>query len=163
MLSEQQVAEVAEMYQGEVYGEAFYCALLHHFTTPVQQHLIATLLQLETENKARLRQIVFEHGGDVVESDASREDARDFIRQVEDMSWTDATAYMVAASVEFQDRYREIVKTVPETMKPVVNYMIEHEDLIIAAMRLASEGEDEKAIDLVSDQLMLPLTRPVAS
>lgn len=163
MLSEEQVREVAEMYQGEVYGEAFYCALLQHFDSPVQKHLIATLLQLETENKARLRQIVFENGGDVIESDASRDDARDFIRQVEHMSWTDATAYMVAASVEFQDRYREIVKTVPDALKPVVNYMIEHEDLIIAAMRLASEGEDEKAIDLVSEQLMLPLVKPAAA
>ncbi|MEM7123827.1 MAG: hypothetical protein AAF563_21300 [Pseudomonadota bacterium] len=125
--------------------------------------MIGSLLQLETENKARLRQIVFEHGGDIVESDASRDDARDSIRQVEHMSWTDATAYMVAASVEFQDRYREIVKTAPDVFKPVLNYMIEHEDLIIEAMRLASEGEDEKAIDLVAEQLMLPLPKPAAA
>ena len=162
MLTEQQVGEVAEMYQGEVYGEAFYCALLPLFREPLQQHLIATLLQLETENKARLRQIVFEHGGDVIESDASREDARDFIRQVEQMGWKEAAAYMVAASVEFQDRYREIVKTAPEPMKPVFNYMIEHEDLIIAAMRLAAEGEDQKAIELVAGQLMLPLPQSLA-
>ena len=57
MLSEQQVAEVAERYQGEVYGEAFYCALMHLFNNPAQKHLIGTLMQLETENKARLRQI----------------------------------------------------------------------------------------------------------
>jgi len=155
--------EVAEMYQGEVYGEAFYCALLPLFNSPLQKHLIGSLLQLETENKARLRQIVFEHGGDIVESDASRNDARDFIRRVEHMSWTEATAYMVVASVEFQDRYREIVETVPDALKPVVNYMIEHEDLIIAAMKLASEGEDEKAIELVAGQLMLPLPKPAAA
>jgi hypothetical protein len=163
MLSEQQKREVAEMYQGEVYGEAFYCALLDLFHSPLQKHLIGSLLQLETENKARLRQIVYQHGGDIVESDASRNDARDFIRQVEHMSWTDATAYMVAASVEFQDRYRELVKTVPDVLKPVFDNMIEHEDLIIDAMRLASEGEDEKAIELVAGQLMLPLPRPAAT
>lgn len=163
MLSDEQVREVAEMYQGEVYGEAFYCALLDLFDTPLQKHLIGSLLQLETENKARLRQIVFGHGGDIIESDASRNDARDFIRQVEHMSWTDATAYMVAASVEFQDRYREIVKTVPDALKPVVNSMIEHEDLIIAAMKLASEGEDEKAIELVAGELMMPLPKPAAA
>jgi hypothetical protein len=163
MLSEQQVREVAEMYQGEVYGEAFYCALLPLFDAPVQKHLIGSLLQLETENKARMRQIVFEHGGDIVESEESRNQGRNFIRDVENMSWTEATAYMVVASVEFQDRYREIVKTAPDALKPVYNYMIEHEDLIIAAMRLASQGEDEKAIDLVADQLMLPLPRPAAA
>ena len=162
MITEQQKQEVAEMYQGEVYGEAVYCALLPLFDSPLQQYLIASLLQLETENKARLRQIVYEHGGDIIESDQSREEARGFIREVEHMSWTEATAYMVAASVEFQDRYREIVKTAPDVFKPVLNYMIEHEDLIIAAMRLASEGEDEKAIDLVADQLMLPLPKPAA-
>ncbi len=163
MISEQQIREVSEMYQGEVYGEAFYCALLPLFDTPLQKHLIGSLLQLETENKARLRQIVFEHGGDIVESDASRNDARDFIRQVEHMSWTEATAYMVAASVEFQDRYREIVKTAPDVFKPVLSDMIEHEDLIIAAMRLASEGKDQEAIDLVAGQLMLPLPKPAAA
>jgi len=162
MLSEQQVAEVVEMYQGEVYGEAFYCALLPLFRSPLQQHLIATLLQLETENKARLRRIVFEHGGDVVESDATRAEARDYIQTVEHMGWTEAAATLVAASVEFRDRYRDIVKTAPEEMKPVFTYMIEHEDLIIAAMRLAADGEDEKAIDLVAGQLMLPLPRPPA-
>lgn len=163
MLSEQQKLEVAEMYQGEVYGEAFYCALLELFHSPLQKHLIGSLLQLETENKARLRQIVYQHGGDIVESDASRSEARDFIRGVEGMSWTEATAYMVAASVEFQDRYRELVQTVPDVLKPVFDTMIDHEDLIIAAMRLASEGEDEKAIDLVAGQLMMPLTRPVSA
>ncbi|MEM7171311.1 MAG: hypothetical protein AAF530_14150 [Pseudomonadota bacterium] len=163
MVSEQQIREFAEMYQGEVYGEAFYCALLHHFNSPVQKHLIGSLLQLETENKARLRCIVFEHGGDIVESDTSRNEARDFIRSVEHMGWTEATAYMVAASVEFQDRYREIVKTMPEALKPVVQSMIEHEDLIMAAMKLASEGEDEKAIELVSGQLTFPLPRPAVA
>ncbi|MDE0204207.1 MAG: hypothetical protein OXK73_17445 [Rhodospirillaceae bacterium] len=162
MISEQQKREVAEMYQGEVYGEAFYCALLHLFHTPVQKHLIGSLLQLETETKARLRQVVFEHGGDIVESDTSRNDARAFIRRVEHMSWTEATTYMVAASVEFQDRYREIIESVPKALKPVINSMIQHEDLIIAAMKLASEGEDEKAIELVSGQLMLPLPDPPA-
>jgi hypothetical protein len=163
MLSEQQVREVAEMYQGEVYGEAFYCALLPLFDAPLQRHLIGSLLQLETENKARLRQIVFEHGGDLVESEATRSDARDFIREVENMSWTEAAAYMVSASVEFQDRYREIVKTMPDALKPVFNYMIEHEDLIISAMKLASEGEDERAIELVAGRLMLPLPKPAAA
>ncbi len=64
--------------------------------------------------------------------------------------------------MEFQDRYREIVEMAPEAMKLIVNDMIEHEDLIIAAMKLASEGEDDKAIDLVSGQLTKPLTRPAA-
>ncbi|MEQ9490962.1 MAG: hypothetical protein RIM72_18450, partial [Alphaproteobacteria bacterium] len=50
MISEEQLREVTEMYQGEVFGEAFYCALLPLFQSPVQKHLIGSLLQLETEN-----------------------------------------------------------------------------------------------------------------
>ncbi len=163
MISEEQLREVEEMYQGEVLGEAYYCALLPLFDSPVQQRLLGSLLQLETENKARLRRIVFEYGGDIVESDATRAEARDYIQTVEHMGWAEAAATLVAASEEFRDRYRELAETMPDALKPVVKYMIEHEDLIIAAMRLAADGEDEKAIELVSARLMLPLPRPPAA
>jgi hypothetical protein len=61
-----------ELYQGEIRGEAFFCALLEPFKEPDQQFKLGSLLQLETEFKARIRPIAFAHGIDLVEKDESR-------------------------------------------------------------------------------------------
>ena len=61
-----------EQYQGEVAGETSICQLLKQFTSPRQQYLLGSMLQLETETKARLRPAAAKLGISLIESDSAR-------------------------------------------------------------------------------------------
>ena len=56
------VEQLVEMYQGEVIGEVLFNAMLSLFPEPDHQYKSATMLQLETETKARLRPALLELG-----------------------------------------------------------------------------------------------------
>ena len=56
-----------DYYQTEVRGEAFFGAMLGKFDNPHHLYKIGSLLQLETETKARLRPTILELGGSVEE------------------------------------------------------------------------------------------------
>ena len=59
------------MYQGEVLGEAILGRWLQLESDPVRRYKWATLRQLETETKARLRPFMMRLGLSVVENDVS--------------------------------------------------------------------------------------------
>jgi hypothetical protein len=63
---------LSELYQGEVIGEVILNCLLVQFRSPRQQYLLGSVLQLETETKARLRPTAAILGIDLVESEESR-------------------------------------------------------------------------------------------
>ena len=160
MMTEQQKADLTLLYQGEVFGEMFYCTLLQHFRSPKQQHLLGSLLQLETESKARVRPFAFEHDISLIESEYKRKEGAEFVRHVKDMEWIDAAASLVPISEDAVADYRRIANEAPEEWKPLAEAMVKHEFLILDATKLAAEGEDEKAADLVSSHLVYPLPQP---
>jgi len=160
MMTEQQKADLTLLYQGEVFGEMFYCTLMRQFRVPSQQYLLSSLLQLETENKARVRATAFEYGIDPIESEEKRNEGAEFVRHTENMEWTEAAASLVPISEEAVASYRRIAAEAPEAWKPLAVSMVEHEELILNATKLAAAGEDEKAADLVSSHLVYPLSKP---
>ena len=72
---------LSEEYQGEVIGEVFFGGLLERFDSPEHRYKLATLLQLETETKARLRPAALELGVELAEFDESRKLASWFYQQ----------------------------------------------------------------------------------
>lgn len=159
-MTEQQKADLTLLYQGEVFGEMFYCTLMRRFCTPVQTYLLSSLLQLETENKARVRSIVFEYGVDPIESEDKRNEGAELVRHTENMEWSEAAATLVPISEDAVANYRRIAVEAPEAWKHLAESMVKHEELILSATKLAAEGEDEKAADLVASHLMYPLPKP---
>jgi hypothetical protein len=160
MITEQQKRDLAELYQGEVIGEAFYCTLLRHFRAPYQQHLLGSLLQLETETKARLRPVIFEHGIDLVEIDDWRREGTELVSGVEHMGWIGASKHLAKLIEGFVPRFREIAVAAPPEWKALADAMVEHEVLIQTATELAASGEDDRAVELVASELVFPLPKP---
>ena len=72
MSTESFKTHLQELYQGEIIGEVAFDALLAEFDEPSLRHKIVTVLQLETEPKARLRPALMQLGLDVAEDKASR-------------------------------------------------------------------------------------------
>lgn len=160
MITEQQKRDLAELYQGEVAGEAFYCTLLRQFRAPYQQYLLGSLLQLETETKARLRPIVFEHGIDLVEIDDCRREGEELVSGTEHMGWIEASKNLAKLIESFVPRFRAIAGAAPPEWKALADSMVEHEILIQTATELAASGEDKRAVELVASQLVFPLPEP---
>ena len=73
---------LSEEYQGEVIGEVFFGGLLERFDSPEHRYKLATLLQLETETKARLRPAALELGVELAEFDESRKLGHDFHKKL---------------------------------------------------------------------------------
>ena len=139
-MTEQQKEDLALLYQGEVFGEMFYCTLLRQFRTPVQQHLLGSLLQLESEEK--------------------RSEAAQFVRHVENMEWAEAAGRLIKISEDAVAYCRRIAATAPKEWKSLADAMVDHEVLILKATKLAANGEDERAADLVASHLAFPLPKP---
>ncbi|MDX1400992.1 MAG: hypothetical protein R3245_03635, partial [Kiloniellales bacterium] len=83
-----------------------------------------------------------------------------FVRHVENMEWAEAAGRLIEISEDAVAYCRRIAATAPEEWKPLADAMVDHEVLILTATKLAANGEDEKAADLVASHLAFPLPKP---
>lgn len=151
--------EISEFYQGEVTGEVVFSRLLERFGSENQRYKLGSLLQLETETKARLRPAAMEIGLDMVEVDESRDKGNEFYRSFEGMDWKAAMAHLATVVEPYVKRYREIAETAPPAYKELADSMVVHEQSIQDYAELEGAGQEERSIDDVVKQLVFPLPR----
>ena len=148
---------LSEEYQGEVIGEVFFGGLLERFDSPEHQYKLATLLQLETETKARLRPAALELGVELAELDESRKLGHDFIKSCDGMDWKAMMTHLETVVEPYVERYSDIAEIAPPEYKEVADSMVVHERSIQAFARLEASGETEHSLDDVIKQLKFPL------
>jgi len=148
---------LSEQYQGEVIGEVFFCGLLERFDSSQHRHKLATLLQLETETKARLRPAVLELGLELIELDESRKMGHEFVKSCDGMDWKSLMAFLETAVEPYVKRYREIAEIAPPEYKKLADSMVVHEASIRTFARLEASGETKHSLDDVIKQLRFPL------
>ncbi len=78
---------INELYQSEVLGEAAFLALIKVAKNPREKYHFGTLLQLETETKARLRPFLFAHGLGFDESQGDGEAISGFLALYQQNEW----------------------------------------------------------------------------
>lgn len=78
---------LTELYQGEVLGEALFNKMLPDLDNDRERYVVATMLQLETETKARLRQVVAQRGLNLAEESAQRTAGEGVAAQLASMNW----------------------------------------------------------------------------
>ena len=150
---------LSEEYQGEVIGEVLFSGLLQHFDSPRHRYKLTTLLQLETETKARLRPAALELGVELGELDESREKGHDFVKSCDGMDWKGLMAFLETAVEPYVKRYREIAEIAPPEYKKLADSMVVHEASIRTFARLETSGDTEHSLDAVIQQLKFPLNR----
>ena len=152
---------LSELYQGEATGEVVFYRLLERFDSPDQRYKLGSLLQLETEAKARLRPAVFELGLDLAELDESRDKGNEFDRTFEGMDWRAAMAHLATLNEPFVKRYREIAEAAPPEYRGLADSMAVHEKSIQNFAEREAAGDGDHSIDDVVKQLIFPLPRRV--
>lgn len=150
---------LSELYQGEATGEVVFYRLLKRFSSSSQQYKLGSLLQLETEAKARLRPAVLELGLNLVELDESRDRGNDFDTTFEGMTWKAAMAHLATLNEPFVARYREIAGVAPSKYKELADSMVVHEQSIQNFAELEAGGEGHRSIDDIVKQLIFPLPK----
>ena len=148
---------VNEMYQGEVLGEVLFDDMLAFYDEPSHKHKIASLLQLETETKARLRPFVVRLGFDPAELEASRQAGHEFADNLKGLEWADAMARLRDGVRPYVERYSEILATAPREYQAVAASMVSHEQALYHFTELEVAGEAERSLDDVNAQMHWPL------
>ncbi len=146
-----------EEYQGEVIGEVFFDGLLKRFDSPQHRYKLATLLQLETETKARLRPTALELGVELAELDGYRKLGHDFVESCEGMDWKGLMAYLGPLVEPYVKKFIGFAEIAPPEYKDVADSMVVHETAILTFANLEASGDTEHSLDDVIKQLKFPM------
>ncbi len=146
---------IKELYQSEVLGEKAFLALINIAKNEREKYHIATLLQLETETKARLRPFLLKHGCELVE-----EVGDDLVVQIvaayQENSWHDFLTGLRPLVDQFLGRFAEIAAAGPAEDRSILESMVTHEASFISWIEKELAGE-EGSLDAAICQLKYPM------
>src|SRR5437870_5498841 len=131
-------------YQGEVLGEAVSLWFIEHESDPMRRYKWGTLLQLETETKARLRPFLARLGLSLVQNDVSAQ-VVEFTRDFADKSWQQQMQDIASVTDFFLEKFRAIEAAAPDDPeRDMARAMVVHETAInnFARRELAGDAED---------------------
>jgi hypothetical protein len=149
-----------ELYESEILGETLFLALVQEAKSARDRYHLGTLLQLESETKARLRPLLYKHGVSLGEvADASLVELA--IAAYRDMAWRDFAGLNVPVVEDFLARFEAIVEVGDEADREILESMVRHEAAILRWATMERDGIVNGSLNDVIAQLNYPL--PVAS
>jgi hypothetical protein len=148
-------------YQGEVLGEALMAAYVALEGDPARREKWATLLQLETETKARLRPFLVRLGLGVTQDDVSGKVA-EFVAAYASKSWRQHMEEVAAITEMYLKQFRAIEAAAPEEEREVAHSMVVHESAFHRFAELELVGDTENSLVDVVAELHWPLA-PITS
>ena len=145
-----------DLIESEIFGEAVSLALLNVAKTDRDRYHFATLLQLETETKARLRPLLYRHGISLDEV-APAEQIAEIVQAYLAGSWEDFAAANIAVVESFLARFHEIAEAGPAEDHDILWSMVRHERAILRWFTMESRGETEGSLDAIIRELNYPI------
>ena len=147
------------MYQGEVLGEALLGRWLELESDPVRRYKWATMQQLETETKARLRPFLMRLGLPIVQNDVSAQ-VEEYSKGFADKSWVELMELGADISGRYLQKFREIEAAAPDGDRQVVHSMVVHEAALCEFAKRELAGDANHSLDAVISQLQWPIAPP---
>jgi hypothetical protein len=150
---------VAELYRSEVLGEAVFLALWSRAKSEEQRYKFATLLQLETETKARLRPLLAKYGLGFDGEDASAP-AASAAADFEAGGWSSFVEGTLNVVHYFVGRFEQIERLGPAEDAEILHSMVVHERAIQDFLEAERDGRPEGSLRSVIALLQYPLPNP---
>lgn len=147
------------IYQGEVFGEAILNAYVTLESDPERRYKWGTLLQLESETKARLRPFITRLGLSVAQNDVSAQVA-ELAASYASKSWPQLMKGVVDITSFYLQKFREIAAAAPESEREVTESMVTHEIAFQRFGQLELAGDSANSLNDVIAQLKYPFTPP---
>lgn len=145
-----------DLIESEIFGEAVSLALLDVAKNDRDRYHFATLLQLETETKARLRPLLYNHGVSLSEQ-IPHDQVNEVVQGYLASSWEDFAAANREVVENFLQRFREIAEGGPAEDREILLSMIRHESAILKWFEMESRGEKEGSLNDIIDELKYPI------
>lgn len=145
-------SDVAELYQGEVFGEAFFSEMLLQCSSNEERWKTNWLLQLETETKIGLRPIMVALGISIAENHEIQIQARALARARKNAKWLDVMSEMAG---EIHDRilprYRAIAANARVRSRScdveLAMMMVRHEEALLEFTQRELDGRSASSIE----------------
>ena len=152
---------IQELYQSEVLGEAAFLALHAVARNDLDRYSFGTVLQLETETKARLRPFLLKHGL-ALEEQADDALLEGFVAAYQEHPWHEFLAGLQPLVDNFLARFKEIAEAGPAEDQDVLQSMVTHEQSFVIWIQRELAGEPN-SLEAVISQLQYPLPEPEMS
>ena len=150
---------IRELYESEIFGEAFALALMKVAKSERDQYQLGTLLQLETETKARLRPFLSKYDLSLSE-DMELSEVDGAVAAYQALGFPEFAAAMKPTVQGFLSRFQEIELVGPADDQKVLHSMVRHESAILRWLEMESEGNTEGSLDAMIAELQYPLPAP---
>lgn len=147
-------------FTGEMLGEAMVSELAAATDDPMRRHKWATVLQLESETKVRLRPFAGRLGISVLEDEGRRQQGIGLARDMHGQSWEQMLNGFRAVVAPAVDWFKKLEAMGPEADKPVLRAMIAHEAAILAFLDAELAGDTANSLDPIVALLDHPLPPP---
>ena len=145
-----------DLIDSEIFGEAVSLALLEVAKNDRDRYQFATLAQLETETKARLRPLLYKHGISLSEV-IPTEEIDGAVQGYLALSWEDFAAANVELVQNFLARFEQIVEMGPAEDREILESMVRHEKAILRWFDMESRGQTDGSLDAVIAELNYPI------
>ncbi|WP_448505910.1 hypothetical protein [Immundisolibacter sp.] len=150
---------IRELYESEIFGEASALALIKAAKNDHDRYRFGTLLQLETETKARLRPFLAKYGLPLTE-DMDLSDVDGMVGAYKATSnFREFATAIIPAIEHFHSRFAQIAQAGPADDQPVLESMVRHESAILSWLVQESDGLAEGALDSMIGELKHPLPK----
>ncbi len=153
------VTGIQALYDGEVRGEKLLLALYAAAKSPHDAWHFATILQLETETKARLRPLLIKHGMSPAET-ADLSDVPARVAGYVDQDWR---AYAAASAAHLRvvlTRYEAIAIQAPPEDQAILQAVVRHEAALLTWARTEADGPSADSLAEIIAMLNFPAYRP---
>ena len=151
---------IRELYESEIFGEAWALGLIKVAKNDRDYYQFGTLLQLETETKARLRPFLRKYNMSLLE-DMDLSEISDAVADYQkSTSFAEFATITIPSVEEFLSRFQAIAAVAPPEDQEVVQSMVQHESAILQWLEMESEGTTEGSVDAMIAQLQYPLPTP---
>jgi hypothetical protein len=147
------------IYQGEVLGEAVFNLYLGLEENAERRYKLATLLQLESETKVRLRPFMTQLGLSITQEDV-RDRVEAFAQSYASKSWQQHMEELAGITNFFLEKFREIENDAPASEREVAHSMVVHESALNKFAQLELAGDSNNSLNDVIAQLQFPLPPP---
>jgi len=145
-----------ELIESEIFGEAVSLALLEVVKNERERYHFTSLLQLETETKARLRPLLYKHKLPLSE-DIPLEHIKGIVYGYINSGWEDFAKANIGIVEGFLVRFKEIAAAGPDEDREILESMIRHESAILRWFEMESRGETKGSLDGILAELQYPV------
>jgi len=150
---------VADVYRGEVLGEALFSRLAALSDSADRRYQFSVLLQLESEAKVRLRPLLSRLGLSVVEEESVRREGEARADRVAAQPWSATLSEWGAWIAQAIRDYQTLARTAPAEDRETLEYMVRHEQVLAAFLAGERAEQGAAALAPVLDFLSHPLPR----